>query len=182
MKRNIRKHIENVVKYKGAYYFDRNLANLAIKFDEETNSVAVSMVSYEDSEQQREIFGSAIKVSEIVDMVSLNQATVRQRNTELKADYLQLVDEVKETGVENIVFNDKNTKVRVALSDNESYVHVSLDIDKAGWGGSLLLYNGPLSASAVKTIRKAIHTGLCIQKGNKEVISLAYESMKYIAV
>jgi len=180
MKKNIKKHVENVIKYKGSYYFDRNFANISIKFDEESNKVNISVVSYEDGSQQREQISSEEKVSDIVANIEKVKTRVKKRNSELKSDYLQLVDLVKETSDSNIVFDDKN--VKVLISGDEDEITISLNINKDGWDHPLCLYSGDLSAQAVKAIKKAIHTGLCIQKGNVEVVSNAFKSIQKISV
>ncbi len=176
MKRNIRTHIENVLKYRGSYYFDRNFANLTVRYNEEKGGIEVCIVSYEDSEQQREPIGFAKTPMDTVRIIEENKLRVKKLNSQLKADYLQLVDVAKEDDSENVVFDDKD--VKVVLSSDFGEIAISLSLNKDGWDQYVAIYEGYSSKEAVKAIKKAIHTGLCVHRGNQEVVSKAYESLR----
>lgn len=176
MKKDVKTHIECVKKYEGSYYFDRNFANLVVKFNEKEAELDIFIVSYENSEQYKKLIGSAKTVKAAISIVEKSKEDVKELNKQLKSDYLQLVRVVEDTGDSNIVFDDKNVEVKVALSWDG--LEVSLNINKPNWEEPILLYQGNSTKKATKAIKKAIHTGLCIQRGSESVILAVYNSLK----
>jgi len=169
MKKNIQKHVENVKKYEGSYYFSRDMANIVLKFNENTNALDVAIVSYEDSVEKREVIGSGKDIAEATKIIEGMKERVKLLNIQLKADYTQLISNLEER---YSLFDDKDVSVYGALIDGE--YTIGLNINKAGWLGEIVLYEGPRVAKAVKALRKGIHTGLCVRRGNKDCVQRAH--------